>query len=336
MGLFQRHQRGLLWLLNTSLIGRWFRWVLRIHGSRSAVGRQRITGILPHAIQWADGERYVAEFRTHQKFAKRLYYAFAPLWWAMHAWDWAVADRWTPRLSFGFDTLTVYPDPDAETTSVDGRVWQTSSPPGGGTWASVRDGAGTDADDAATQGSVMIHAGTTSNLWQQIDRRIDLFDTSALTAGATISAGVLSLSGNWNSEHTLGASPVPDIDIYTSAPASNTAIVGADFDSLGTTSQTGAPIAFGSWANSEFGTYNAFTFDATGRGNISKTSISKFGARNGNYDVANTAPTWSSNNRIRFDIFSADNTGTAADPKLVVTYTLPGGSPFVTVQFRGA
>jgi hypothetical protein len=149
-----------------------------------------------------------------------------------------------------------------------------------------------------------------------MDRYIALFDTSALTAAAAISAAVLSLYGD-DKGNALGCSP--NIDIYTSAPASNTALVAGDFDCLGTVSQTGSPITYAAWSITG---YNAFTFDATGRGNISKTGISKFGARNANYDVANTAPSWVTNVDSYVTALNADSAGTANDPKLVVTYTL--------------
>jgi hypothetical protein len=160
-----------------------------------------------------------------------------------------------------------------------------------------------------------------------MDRYIALFDTSALTAAAAISAAVLSLYGD-DKGNALGCSP--NIDIYTSAPASNTALVAGDFDCLGTVSQTGSPITYAAWSITG---YNAFTFDATGRGNISKTGISKFGARNANYDVANTAPSWVTNVDAYVTALNADSAGTTNDPKLVVTYTIsspsasPSGSP---------
>jgi hypothetical protein len=90
---FLLHQDRLLWLLNAPIIGRWFRWVLRISGESSSVGSLKIDRILPNAIFWWHGDKQVAEFRTHAKFSKRLYYAFRPLWWTLHAWDWAVGDR---------------------------------------------------------------------------------------------------------------------------------------------------------------------------------------------------------------------------------------------------
>jgi len=66
--------------------------------------------------------------------------------------------------------------------------------------------------------------------------------------------------------------------------------------------------------------------NATGRGNVSLTGISKFGSRNANYDVANSAPAFTAFASNGIQIYFADQAGTANDPKLVVTYTLPSAA----------
>ena len=129
-----------------------------------------------------------------------------------------------------------------------------------------------------------LQSNVSSNKWQSIGRGIFLFTTSDLTSSASISDAVLSLY--YYSKYD-GLNITPNIDIYTSAPASNTALANGDFDSLGTTSQTGSPMAYAYFGSG----YEDFTFDSTGRGNISNTGISNFGSRNAIYDAANSAPT---------------------------------------------
>jgi len=85
----------------------------------------------------------------------------------------------------------------------------------------------------------------------------------------------------------------PDIDIYTSTPAINTSLVAGDYQQIGSTSQTGAPISYADWSTTG---YNDFTLDAVGLGNINKTGISKFGVRNANYDVSGSPPNWDTEN----------------------------------------
>lgn len=209
--------------------------------------------------------------------------------------------------------LTVYPDPDPETTSVDGFAGRNGVDE---TWATIIAGAGNNSDASGAAASVVnISASATANQWAANNRGILLFDTSALTAAANISAAVLSLYGNAKLDMLA---ITPDIDIYTSTPASNTAIANADYSQTGAVSQTGSPITYAAFTTAA---YNDFTFNATGIGNINKTGVSKFAARNANYDVSGTVPTYTANLTSRLNVIMADTAGTSTDPKLVITYT---------------
>lgn len=210
-------------------------------------------------------------------------------------------------------TLTVYPDANPETTTVDGFVFRSSAI---STWSGIRDGVGTGFDDTTLQNYVIyIQSDFLADTYRKIIRGIFLFNTSSIGAGSTITAAVLSLYGI---AKTDPAGWTPNIDIYTSNPASNTALAAADYTTLGTTSQTGSPITYANFTNS---VYNDFTFNATGISNISKTSISKFGVRNANYDAANTPPTYIASEISSISVSYAEDTGTTRDPKLVVTYS---------------
>ena len=216
-------------------------------------------------------------------------------------------------------TLTVYPDPDVETTTVDGYVYRQTSE----NWATIIAGAGTHVNDSfATGNFAAISSDAGSNLWFRLFRSVFLFDTSALLAGATVSAAVMSVYVNARSD-ALAISPTTDV--YASTPASNTSLAAADYGQIGSTSQTGAATAYANITNNA---YNDFTFNATGIGNVNKTGISKFGIRNANYDVAASAPTWSSELTSAVGGMFADSAGTANDPKLVITYTLPANTGF--------
>lgn len=315
---FRRWQWLLLAILDEPILGRLARWVLCIRPGDVGY-RGRILAILPHAYLVDRGDGSVtADFRTHAKYGKRIYYAFRPVWWALHAWDWAVADRLVPAWSCGFSTLTAYPDPDPETTTTDGIVARAFVSEN---WATLIAGAGSLAqDNVAAETILRLDSDATSNLWSGLYRAIFLFDTSSLTASAVVSSAVLSIYG-WNKNDALAITP--SLDIYTSTPASMTSLVAADFQQLGSTSQTGSPITYSAWSTAG---YNDFTFNGTGLGNVSLTGISKFGARNANYDVAAVAPTWSASAQSSLNGYTADQTGTTNDPKLVVTYTVSGGA----------
>jgi hypothetical protein len=323
---FEKHQRPLLKLANTS---KYFRWQMGIQDCDYDKSL-RIAKIAPNHVTYVDPiysklrklpEQIVlkTDFRTHPKYSKRVYNSLKPVWWAMHAWDKPI-DVLAPKLSFGFDTLTSYPDPDPGTTTCDGyaRRFDTET-----IWSDVVTGAGNGAGNNTDPQSVceINSAFGATDMWTDNWRSFFLFDTSALTSGATISAAVLSIFGNSKQDQLA---ITPNVDVYTSTPASNTAIVSSDYSNVGSTSQTGAPISYASWSTSA---YNDFTFSATGRGNVSKTGISKFATRNANYDVANSAPTWSTNKNSRLRGNTADQTGTSQDPKLVVTYTVSTAFP---------
>lgn len=319
---FQIHQKKLLWLLNGPLKV-WFRYVLRIRKC-DLPSDTKITKITPNSFSYGEkimengGIQRTTDFRTHNKYAKRLYHAFKPFWYLLHSWD-MMTNYAVPQmnLNLGFDTLTVYPDAGTGGTTVDGKVRgfiDTSS-----SFSTVRNSSGALATPTENTSNLGIsNDGTTGWI---INRFICLFDTSALTAIAVISSTILSLYGR---PKTDVYSQNPNIDIYISNPASNNNLVAADYSTLGTISQTGSPITYSSFSTSG---YNDFTFDSTGIGNISKTGISKFGSRNQNFDTANTAPSLPAGGNAILAFYTADWTGTTQDPKLVITYTLP--SPFV-------
>jgi hypothetical protein len=262
--------------------------------------------------------RYRTDFRTHDKFSKRLYYAFKPLWFLMHGLDWAFLDRMEAlsKLSFGFSTLTAYPDAHTETTSVDGYVGIAVADD---TFSNIRPGTGTGnraEDNGASFSIAYIWANSTTNHYQVMRCGIILFDTSDLTSEASIDSAILSLykvsGGDGFGRNTVG--------IVGSTPASNTELAVTDYANLGTTRYATDILITDITTNA----YNDWTLNATGISNISKTAVTKLGTRSGR-DIDNSAPTWGSGTVTWTDISSADQTGTAEDPKLVVTYSVAAG-----------
>ena len=212
---------------------------------------------------------------------------------------------------YSYLATTFNPDANPESTSVDGYVNRNSV---NETYATIRAGAGNGSDDTATNDrTCRIIATTTSNQYDTLQRSIYLFDTSALTALATISASVFSLYA------TVVVNAYSDsIRLTTSTPASNTALVNADYAQTGTTAQS-TDVTMASITTSA---YNDWTLNATGLSNISKTGITKFATRN-TTDADNSAPTWSSGAESGISVNYSD-TG-SNKPKLVVTYTVPTG-----------
>lgn len=301
---FRKNQKMVLWTLNTPLIKRLVRKILGIHTTK------KINYIEPnnfvfggHKIE--DNILVTRCFYADNKFSKKIYKIFKPIWWILHFWDWLIADRFVRKLSFGFSTLTKVSDAgDPGTTSVDGRVYYTS----GADWDTAHnatDGTG----KAATVANEKVECDYDGSDYD-ISRVIMLFDTSSLTGDATISAAKMKLAaiglGAVNNDTT-------DLDIVSSNPASNTTLDVADFDQLGTT--VFGSIALADWVSTSE-TYNDITLNGDGLSNISKTGISKFGFRLAldTDDVACTAL-----NRVQF--YMSENGG--AQSCIEITYTLP-------------
>lgn len=219
--------------------------------------------------------------------------------------------------------LVVYPDAHPEVSSIDGRVDHRTGPIGGGSgisWADLVAGAGTAKNDVLAHLTfIYMECGSDTNRYYHLIRGIFLFDTSPLPDDAQIISATLSLygvikidAGNW----------LPDVNIYAAAPASNKALEAGDFDSLGSTPFCDTPIGYNDW---NIAGYNDFVLNADGLAAISKTGVTKFGARNANYDVAGVAPIWQETfnlDRYAFTCYCAEK-GDGFKPKLTITYSLP-------------
>jgi len=211
--------------------------------------------------------------------------------------------------------VTIFnPDANPETTSVDGTVDR------GGvneTFGTIRGGAGTSSSDTVGSGSGVprLSATTTTDQYSLLTRGIYLFDTSSLGAGAIISAATFSLYIDGASNAFSAA-----LNVTSSAPASNTALVSGDYAVAGfggTDFATDITIA-----SLTINQYTDWTLNATGIAAISLTGITKFACRF-THDIDNTAPTWSSGADAFITPHFADGTN---KPKLTVTYTpLAGG-----------
>lgn len=216
-------------------------------------------------------------------------------------------------------TLTVYPSPGV---TVDGTVYRDGVDQ---TMGNIRAGAGTGFLDNATDDQFVYMKGSvTAGQFQKLLRAIFLFDTSALTTDATISATTFSLVVDGTTDGMIGSTSANSVMVLVaSTPASNTGLANGDYGNLGTTD-------FGRSATqtnlvADGATYNDISANASGIAAVSKTSITKFGIKYGwDFDNTTTGLTAILNDNVQrvFGEFS-DQTGTGRDPKLVVTYTLP-------------
>lgn len=311
---FGKHQNKLLFLLNNKFTRFIFRKIMRIDCKKD------ILALLPNSyiIKGSKKDEYIADFRTHDKYAKRLYYAFKPLWYIIHAFDTLFANKWIPEWNLGFDTLTVYPSAGTSGTTCDGTV--TRIPPAVEYLSEIRIGDGTSYDTIHEYGDIVrivaAEFSVQTNKYQMLRRYIFTLDTSSLTAFAQISSAVFSIYGySGSTTNGLGST---SMDICSSTPNSNNNIQSSDFSQFGVTSF--GNIDYDSYSTSG---YNNITLNSSGISNISKTGVSKFGAKLG-WDINNSSSglSWGASKETKFGGFFADYLGTSQDPKLVVTYTL--------------
>lgn len=209
--------------------------------------------------------------------------------------------------SINLTVTTTNPDPNPESTSVDGNVAREGV---NETFGTIRAGAGTTAYPSnALLHAYYLNSTTTSNQYEGLYRFIALFDTASIPDGDSISAGTFSLYGR-SQTTALGNQACA---LVASTPASNTDLVAADY---GQTGSTRFATDLSSWNTAA---YNDWTLNASGLAAISKTGVSKFATRSAN-DLDNSAPTWASADSSNYGCYAADQADTTNDPKLATTH----------------
>ena len=216
-----------------------------------------------------------------------------------------------PEMSLA-TTTTFYPAAGAN-SPVDGYIQRTDNP---SNWATTHDAASGSATDPTSANFWAYNYLNKYGGYSSIGRGIALFDTSALTSSAVISAVTFSCYDDIASGGVIDNSHdgYDYVAIVSSTPAANNNLVIGDYSQLGTT-------AFVTTTLNGMGTnqYHDFALNASGIASVNKTGISKFGMRLG-HDLENVAI--GSGVEDDFLCFSADNaSGTAKSPKLTITYT---------------
>lgn len=215
----------------------------------------------------------------------------------------------------GLTTTTVYPDPDPETTTVDGH---SSSYEQSSDWDTAHD---------YTTGNNLTDSGTTlpihycrTNATPPIGilRLFYLYDTSAVGTD-TVSSATNSHYAVSKSAPTSGVSTTAVL--VQSSPASNTVLVNADYDQCGAVNNpTEGASRFDAYTNWTLSQYNDISLNATGISWIDGSGVTKLGIRHEN--DADDATIGTSKTAGNTSCYTADQTGTTTDPKLAVTHTV--------------
>jgi hypothetical protein len=208
------------------------------------------------------------------------------------------------------------------TPSLDGHVGLAN---GNSTWHNVVTGAGTIASYASRYDNILkVYSDTlTENFWDELCRGVMLFNTAGLPDDAVIISAALSLYITHKYDNGGFA---PDLCLYPVTPASDVALVAADFSTFGTTELSDKL----TYAGMTKDAWNAFTLNAAGLAAVSKTGMSRFGIRNASYDVAdeldpgNHNPIWASGGKQAY-IFCFFRSEAGYSPYLTIDYTTSGG-----------
>lgn len=217
-------------------------------------------------------------------------------------------------------TLTAYPDPGTGGASVDGGIYRANSD---ASWDLCRNNTtGTLRGNSAAECYII---GEYTGFGYQLEHLILSFDTSSLGA-EEITEAVFSLFPNTAVVSQLEATYPANPQIFEGSPASDTTLVGDDYNNFGSTALCDSPPTLATMAASS--AYHPFAFNASGIAAIDTAGVTGICVRPLNA-VNGTAPTA----RSYIAVYMADQTGTANDPKLVITYTSGGTTYECSVAF---
>lgn len=316
--LFRKYARLVTWFANTQL-GRDY-----LKHNNLYIPNEKLELLLPNGYVRRYGNNRQLIVSTRPIFAPKLYPALQVLDFfnvssreSIDLIFWYLGLRVQPIWATNklFLTLNVNPDAHPETTTVDGSIYRNIASQ---TWAQIIVGtANTTADDTTTDNArfptCQKDGDSSFDFYQWF---VNLYDTSSLTAAATISDAKVKFYGQTK---TSTGPTFSGLGLVLSNPASNTSLAGSDYPSKTLTRQA-TDIARAAWST---GAYNEFTLNATGLGNIAKTGITKFGLVSGN-EIDNSEP--SGGGAGQSDLFDGYAAGGDNPPVLTVTYTLPESS----------
>jgi len=221
-----------------------------------------------------------------------------------------------PQIYLMSSPETFNPDADPETNTVDGDVLRNVA---GESFGAIRTGAGTAADDSNTSFKIGdLEAAASTDTYSQLARGILLFNTAPLPDGINISdvSLILRIAAIGPSPFTITPA---SYGVVISNPASNTALVAADYNTVSMAKKS----SYVDQSSMSVGSDSTWTFTQAGRDYINLTGITKL-ATAISYDIDNSAPNWEASDKRSVVTANSAEAGSNI-PRLVVTYTLPGG-----------
>ncbi len=223
-------------------------------------------------------------------------------------------------------TVTIKPDANVETNSVDGAVARFADD----TWSTKINGAGNVADDTNTRIDMTLSSQPTPDRWRNVSRGVLLFyiPDGPIPAGAIVESAKVSLEPQGTPNNNFNTS----LTLTDSDPASDTGLASSDYQNgKGTVEFTDTRVTFLSMTGGA-----KFEFDLNAAGiaaletAIAAQTVFKTGLRF-SHDFDDIEPTWVNFVADLVLIWSSDNGNAALDPYLEVTFRIGPGSATVKV-----
>lgn len=157
------------------------------------------------------------------------------------------------------------------------------------------------------------------------------FDTSAISDGDTIDSATLSVWGYMAANAATTNSAYSWVNVVQTTQANTSSLATADYDTCGAVNnptEGATRILYSAMpATSGAAAYISWTLDATGKGWVDKTGVTKLGLRDGSDALDQfTSGLTGFDKWNAMSLLYSDATGTANDPKLVVEHS--AGSSF--------
>ena len=187
---------------------------------------------------------------------------------------------------------------------------------GNTTWATFHDASSGNGNrgNTATMLYCFVRMRTTGNM-ELMERAFFSFDTSALDSD-TVDSATVSFYGD-GSKNTVASGWINEISLCEFTGSATTSFGNTDYDQRATT-KLATNLAISAWSTSA---YNDFTLNASGISAIDTSGSTKYALIQEN-DRADTEPTNQGTDQISsVNVKAVDTSGTASDPKLVVTHS---------------
>ena len=210
---------------------------------------------------------------------------------------------------------TLFPAPGTGGGSVDGATLRS------GVSEDIVDilaGAGTGANNTATEGSSWLSSSGATDEYDVNQRMIFTLDRSSIPGGDSIDSAIFRVKGTAK-DNGLGS---PALHLVGANPATVDVLVAADYGTLDNTS-------FGNITYAGFNAasvYNDITVNASGLAAIAGAVVVPLGLVLG-WDGISGSPTWAANADTFLQHYMADRPGTTDDPELEITHTAGGIAP---------